>query len=531
MKQRVPVDTAETTDELRGMARGGGLNLAGAVCQQLVLLGITLVIAHRLGRTDVGLYAQAIAFLMVLQTLSLSGLFAGLRRFVAVHAAERDMRALRGTTRLGLGLSAVASSLLGLGLYVSAPWLAHGVFHDPQLATPLRFVAVALPFATFTQAALAATQGFRTMKPSVVIGSVFEPSMRIVLTCLLLPSMGLTGAMVGLLTSNAVAACLAAAALRRQIGTHRERPTYALRELLGFSMVNWLSTLAATGLLWADTLLLGVFLTSAEVGLYSVATRLVTLATFMMPAINNAFAPRIADLHHRNRLESLRRTYQVATGWNVRLTVPIFAMLVVFPDDLLTLFGRAFTTAAAVTVILAIGKFTVVVTGPCGLMLDMSGRPVWSMADNIAGFVTNILLNLWWIPRYGIVGSAAAWAVSLLLVNLARVVQVWRIMGMSPFDAGVVKGAAAGAGALLTGLVVDQWLDPPHGFVVGVVALALAYVGLVLLLGITPEDRLVLGMLGRRFGWRSGAHAKGRGSRTEATSNSRQPAPVDHADS
>ena len=497
-RRPIPQKRSETEREIIGMARGSGLNLVGSTAKYVALLGVTLLMAHQLGGADVGRYAQAIALLAVLETLSLSGVFAALRRFVAVHVADGDQGALRGTVRLGLSLSLGSSLVLGVGLYLAAPWLADSVFRDPELLTPVRLVALALPFNTYLDAALAATQGFRTMRPSAYIGLLVEPTLRLILTALLVPLLGLTGAMIALLMGVVVSAGLAAVALRRLLGPGRQRPVYNARELLGFSTVNWFSTLASTGLLWVDTLLLGIFLTSEAVGRYNVATRLITMATFVMPAVNSAFAPRIADLHHRGRTDSLRRVYAVAASWNVRLTVPIFAVLLAFPRELLSLFGKEFVTAASVTVILAIGKFIVAATGPCGLMLDMSGRPASNMANNIAGLVSNVLLNLWWIPHYGIVGSAAAWTLSLAVVNLARIIEVWRLMGMLPFDLSSLKGIVAGAGATVTGLAVNKWLRTPQDLLVGVPVLCLTYLGFILILGIPPEDRMVFATLTRR---------------------------------
>ena len=511
MRPQLPApDGTETEREIRGMARGGGLNLVASAGKHVALVGVTFLLARQLGNADVGRYAQASAWLAVLETLSLSGVFTALRRFVAVHIADGDYGALRGTVWLGLGVSAGASVVLGTGLFLAAPLLAEGVFRDAGLLGPVRLVALALPFSTYTQAALAATQGFRTMKPSAFIGLLFQPGLSLALTGLLLPLRGLGGAMIALLAGHVAAAALSAIALRRLLGPRRQPPTYNPRELLGFSMVNWLSTLASTGLLWVDTLLLGVFLSSADVGRYNVATRLVTMATFIMPAINNAFAPRIADLHHRGRSQSLGRVYAVAASWNVRLTVPIFGVLLAFPAELLSLFGRGFATAATVTVILAVGKFVAAATGPCGMMLDMSGRPAWSMANNIVALVANVLLNLWWIPEYGIVGSAAAWALSLTVVNLARILEVWRIMDMLPFDLATLKGVVAGVGATAVGLLVNRWLDLPLDLLVGVPALGLTYLGLMLALGISAEDRLVLDMVFGRFRPAGGAHARSR---------------------
>ena len=87
--------TGESDSQILGLARGGGLNLVGAVCNQLGGLGITLLIARELGRAQLGRYAQAYAVMAILGLLSLSGLRTGMLRFVAVHRAERDPGSVR----------------------------------------------------------------------------------------------------------------------------------------------------------------------------------------------------------------------------------------------------------------------------------------------------------------------------------------------------------------------------------------------------------------------------------------------------
>src|SRR6266540_1643556 len=491
--------------QVLGLARGGGLNLLGQLCSQLAMLLITLLLARRLGRDDVGRYAQAFALLSLLALLSLSGLRTGLTRFVAVHLVAGRAGAVRGTVRLGVVLSGGVAALLGVALLLAAPGLARGLFHDPGLALPLQVVALVLPAATFTDAALAATQGFRTMKPFALVGLVLEPLLRVGLSAaLVMAGAGLRGALAALLITRLVAAAVAAWALRRllrRVGP--AAPTFSgLRELLGFSMLSWGASLASSGLVWADTLLIGVLRSSAEVGVYNVATRLVTLATFVMPAINGAFGPRIANLHHRGDSDSLRRTYAVATSWILRLSLPGFVALLAFPDELLRLFGNGFREGAAVTAVLAVGKLADAGTGPCGLMLNMSGRPLWSTVNNLVALVLNVALNLWLIPAHGILGAAVAWALALGTVNFARVVQVWWVMGILPFDLGVLKGMVAGAGALAAGLLARTWVTVaavPLTTALGLVQIVAVYLGLLVLLGIGAEDRLVLHTVLRRL--------------------------------
>ncbi|MEV1288073.1 oligosaccharide flippase family protein [Micromonospora sp. NPDC049679] len=486
---------------VRGMARGGGLNLIGALLSQAAVFVIMLLLARVLGITEVGRYAQCYAVLALLGLLSLAGFRAGLTRFVAVQLADDDPAAIRGTIRLGLAISAGSSALIGAALAVAAPRLAE-LLHDPQLTTGLRLMALTLPASTVCEAALAATRGWRTQRPFTLIGQLYEPGCRLALTALALAGgAGVTGAYWALVVAAWSAGALALAALWRLLRrVAPATPVFRPRQLFTFSTVSWVSSLSSTGLIWVDTLLLGVYATD-DIGVYNVATRLVTVAIFVLAPINAAFGPYLASLHHQGRMDDVRRIYRAATGWVVRLSLPAFVVLLVFPEHLLRLFGGGFAAGAAVTVILAVGQLVNAATGPCGTLLNMSGRVVVNMADNLAALVLNVLLNLWLIPAYGIVGAAVAWAVSLAAVNVARVLQVRALVRAVPVTVGMLKGLVAGALALVAGFAV-RWLA--SGWLAeigaGLVAVVVVYLGVLLALGLSREDVMVLRTLVRRRG-------------------------------
>lgn len=501
---------------LVGMARGGTLNLAGAICNQAALFLITALIALVLGRRDVGRYGECFALLSLLGLLSLCGFRSALTRFIAMHLVDDDSPRLRGTVRLGMGLSIASSALLGLLLVVAAHPIA-GVFHDDGLVTGIRLTGLTLPAATISDAALAATQGWRTQRPFTYIGRIYEPVVRLGLTAFALAmGWGLDGAFWALVIGAWSAALLALRALQvRMRNVPRVRPIYPLRDIFSFSMLSWVSAMAATGLIWADTLLLGIMTTAQQVGVYNVSTRLVTLAVFVMAPINASFAPHIAHLHHLGEREEVSRTYGAATSWIVRLSVPAFVALLVFPKDLLHLFGSGFVAGATCTVVLACGQLVNAATGPCGSLLNMSGRVFVNMADTVASLVLNIALNLWLIPQHGIVGAAIAWSVSLATVNIARVIQVHVLMHVTLAGSGVLRALAAGvptlAAAGLVMVFVDGWAAR---IVVGIVVILVAYAASVWAFGLSDDDRVVLKMLrrgGRRGGGGRGGGGGGRG--------------------
>lgn len=487
--------------DLAGVVTGGSLNLVGNAVSQVLRFAMVVVLARLLDTAQVGLYFQAFAFLAILGLLSLSGFQSALTRFVAVFRVDGDSASLRGTLRLGLGIPTLSAIALGALLFVLSSRLADQVFHDPRLASPLRFVAVALPATVLTDAALSATRGFKTMRPYALVGLIFEPASRLLLTWVLVAlGFGLSGAMSGLVATNVAAAFLAVLAIRRLAAPSNSTPRYRWRLLFSFSTVSWVSTLASTGLLWADTLLLGIYGSASDVALYQVATRLTLLVMIFMHSLNASFAPRIADLYRSGQRESLGALYALVTSWIVRLSLPAFVLIMVFPQQLLSMFGDEFTAGASITVLLAVGTLFDVLSGPCGHMLVMSGRPALTMANNLCGLALNIGLNIWLIPRFGLTGAGIAWAASLALINVARLAQVWFTMRMLPFNRGLVKGLIAAAAAAIVALIVQRAGGSGLStLAVGALAIGVVYGGLIFLLGVDSDDRLVLRTLWRRL--------------------------------
>jgi O-antigen/teichoic acid export membrane protein len=503
---RTGVAAKGDTAGIAGIARGGGLNVAGAAFNQLLRFGITFLLARVLGESQTGLYFQAFAVLSLLGILASFGFTQSLTRFVAMYRADEDGAAVRGVVRLGLLIAAGIATLMGAALFVGSTYVATEIFHDAQMVLLLRLVSLALPSTVYTDCALAATQGFKTMRPFARINLFFEPALNLLLTVTLLAlGLGVNGAVAALTITNVTASILAAIALRRLVRRYRQQPRYEARQLLSFSFVSWGSQLTATGLLWADTILLGVMGTPADVGLYQVATRLTLLMTTVIAPIGLAFAPRVADLYRRGELDALQHAYAVVTSWIFRLALPAAVVLIVFARPLLGLFGPEFQSGAAVTIVLTFGQLVNAITGPCGLMLVMSGRPGVQLMANAATLVLNVGLNLYLIPRHGVTGAAIAWAVSMVFINVLRVVAVAVTMHMLPLHEGLWKGALAASFALAAGLVARHVLSGPLVLLLGIPLTLVAYAAALLLIGIGAEDRLVLASLIARV--RSGARA------------------------
>jgi putative peptidoglycan lipid II flippase len=117
-----------------------------------------------------------------------------------------------------------------------------------------------------------------------------------------------------------------------------------------------------------------------------------------------------------------------------------------------------------------------------------------------AALLANVGLNSLWIPRYGLVGAAAATACVLAALFVAALWAVHRSLGLWPYDRRVVKDlAAAAVTAAALGLI--RWAGP--GSQTAMVALVLAGAPAVFWisrawLGFEAEEREIFRSLRRR---------------------------------
>jgi len=291
-----------------------------------------------------------------------------------------------------------------------------------------------------------------------------------------------------------VCAILAYFALRRcvTVDLAAHAPIVDRRGLLAYSSPLFGVTIVTFLIIYMDTLVLAHFRSSTEVGLYSVCIRLIVITGFALPVVSQIFAPMISELHQRGEIAEMGAYFKVVTVWAVEFFVPLMLLFIAAPAAILGLFGREFRVAAPCLLILGVGQLVNILTGPVGLILNMSGwtrLQFWNSSSVLAlQFVVAILL----VPRFGYMGAAVANTSAVVVVNLARVVQLRRRLHIHPFSWSLAKPAVASGVALLVAIPV--WASGASLGSVRLVllwaAMVLAYAGTLYCMGLDHHSRL-----------------------------------------
>src|SRR3989344_292664 len=101
--------------------------------------------------------------------------------------------------------------------------------------------------------------------------------------------------------------------------------------------------------------MIGYFKTALEVGLYNAAVPLVFLFNFVQDLFMSLFLPLVTREFSKNNLGIVREISKQVGKWILILVLPLFFILLVFPEAVIKLFfGQEFIVASQALRILAI---------------------------------------------------------------------------------------------------------------------------------------------------------------------------------
>lgn len=478
------------------LARGTAVNLFGSAYNLTSRFALNLVVARLLDPAALGLYFVALTTANLLAVMALGGFGQMLLCYLARHVAVQDVSALRGTLQFGLRAVGLLGVLGGLALGIAAPWVAGGLLGKPELAVPLQVVALAVPFTALELAALNATLAFKEMKYRMWVESVLNPSLKIVLTAVLVGlGWGLRGALWAHVVSLGVCLVCALLALRHCLPWKHKAPPphYQPQELLAYATPLWGVNVLALLIPQADLFLVAYFRPLEELGLYSLCTRLigVVVGVGSLAAVGQIFAPFASELHYRGEYDRLGLFSKVATLWALHLFLPLLLVGTLAASAILGIFGDAYRPGASLLILLLLGQLLFVLGGPAGELLSMGGWTRLLLLDSCAVLAGQVLLGILLIPRWGLAGAALTNGAALAGVKLLQAFQVYRRQGIHPWSVWMLKPLGAGLATLVAALALFWLAGAPSDLTVGLLAggAVLAYVGLLLSLGLDEPSR------------------------------------------
>jgi O-antigen/teichoic acid export membrane protein len=182
-----------------------------------------------------------------------------------------------------------------------------------------------------------------------------------------------------------------------------------LKSLFSFSFWIFLSASGAIIFSYADTIMIGYFMSEADVGIYRTAFQLTSAGTFITLALVSVLFPKISGWHTEGQIPFIENALARAFSYSLLLAVPVAVGGWILGDSLLYyLYGAPFATGATALALLLAVQIVNVFMHLQIMTVNAMNQPRKSFQITAGASIANIVINLLLIPILGIVGAAIA---------------------------------------------------------------------------------------------------------------------------
>lgn len=405
-----------------------------ALVLEVLRLGLTyaatLLFARLAGPAHFGTYVVVLAWVTLLGTLSSLGLSAGSIRFVPQYLRQGRIDYLRGFIRRARQITLVS----GVGMALAAMPLAT----SGQSSRNASLISVGLLVTPLMGMLLLQSdiiRGWSSVPLSKIAPAIVQPTVAITavgaLAILRVPIDGralIAALLVSVAVSWGLEEVIQARAASSLIG--RGTTVFRTKEWIMVGMPLIMSKAFQLIISQSDIILVGYFLGAAEAGVYAVASKLAGLVGIFLSSVNTAAGPIVARAYIDGDRASLEMLMRQGARAAFVAAVPLALLLAGGSRIALSLFGEAFIHGATALSVLLLGRVVHAATGPVGTALNVTGSErAGAYAYGAAG-VVNMVLNVFLIPRLGMVGAAIGAAIALALWNVLAYATVMSRLGI-----------------------------------------------------------------------------------------------------
>ncbi|HCY74986.1 MAG TPA: flippase [Ignavibacteriales bacterium] len=372
---------------------------------------VTIAVIRYLGPDQFGLYSYAISFYGLFVAFVSLGLESISIRELVKHPEKRDeiLGSVFYTQLLG---AVIAISLIALTLLITA--------EEIFTSSLILIISVSSFFQTFNvidyyfRSTVKAKYSVYVLSTSVILVAIIK----IALIFIEAPLLYFLIAYACEFLFNGIGYTLIYHSQKLKINDWKFDKNLALK-LLKDSWPLILSGVVVSIYMKVDQVLIKNMLDVKEVGYYAAAVRLSESWYFIPVAISNALFPAIVNAKNISSelyLTRLQKLYDVLAWIAIGISIPVSF----FSADIINLlYGSKYLSSAPILTIYIWAGAAVFLGVASSQYLVTENLTKISLMRTSLGMIANVILNIIFIPKYGIVGSAVATLISYTLATFS----------------------------------------------------------------------------------------------------------------
>ncbi|KXB07485.1 hypothetical protein AKJ52_00035 [candidate division MSBL1 archaeon SCGC-AAA382C18] len=417
--------------------KGSGIVLIGLIISKISAFSYRIPIARVLGKSQFGLISLGVGIMTLLSTVVLFGFEEGITRKTSIYKGKNEYKKIKKLFFTGASFTVSFSLMMSFLTFTFSDWISKYILHTPKLTPVLKIFSIGIPLICVFRLLISTMRGIQRMDYRLYMrGMVVKLGRLITITGILIIGGSLLGTSIAYIIPLPIAIFLSLILLRNYLLPKINRNVLSMtlgKEILIYSLPILFSGIAWKLLGWVDSFMLAFYKSSSVVGLYNVARPVagilpVGMATTML-------LPVLSEKYGQKDKKTMNEVMKTITRWILIFSLSGTVGLILLSKNLiLFLFGSEFLRASQPLIILAIGYLIFYPFLTSRSLLKTIGKTKLLSFIYFIVLGSNILLNLFLIPRFGLEGAALATSISMILLGIIPGIVTLKKIGFDYFS-------------------------------------------------------------------------------------------------
>jgi len=385
-------------------------------------LSMNIILGRVLGATGMGIYSLYSSWMMVMGSVANLGMPTYTLRTVSVLDGQGQRNIVRHFTLQVLKVMLISGVLMAIIVAILSGSVAESLLGKGGMKNVLIFSALAAAMFMMIRVLSESLKGIRQVNLALTSETALLPFGAIIIIGIMhLNDWDLTanGFLVIHLILLAVTSLIMLGLMMRyargsSTPDHQGVPPIMSRSLLPF----WGGGLLNMWFMNMPIIMLPQFATSAEIGVFGVAYRLILLGTTILVTLASLFGPRFARDFANGDILALKQGLRQSQLLSLLIYLPILIAFTFFSEPILGLFGEEFKAGKELLWIMVAGQLLNAVTGLVGFMMNMIHKEKQEFYIQLGVTVSVFVMIFILGNQYGVTGVAIAYAIGIVLKNL-----------------------------------------------------------------------------------------------------------------
>jgi len=416
------------------IVKGTGVAFIGIAVFDMVCFIALTVKTHLMSAGDLGLLVLARSITLTSFILA-TGFSGSVLRFVSLYRGEGNKEKIKGVVTVAYKYAVPVYFLIFVLVNIFASDIALRMFKQERLVLPIRILSC-----------MALVQGVTDINIALLISKykvhykyIFDIAIQL-LTLFFVFLLFVFGQRDFLLMFAAgwtfaalVVMFRSLYDMKREFSFVFDRSVRAIetrKDIFVYTIITQLTSMLDRFRVEINIFIIAFFLVASDVALYNVAFQLGLSAGVILESMNAIFPSVVGNLYGKKMVDEIKKLHFRSALILGALAVFIFTFFVLFGKPVLWIFGDFYRNAYFPLLIIAFSFIVESAVGSAGRILNMMGKPHYNTLNTFIALLLAVALSYLLIPLWGVIGAAAAFAVSNIVrrfLMLGQVLWVYRL--------------------------------------------------------------------------------------------------------